>query len=169
MTHQDTARVHLVDRLWVVDAVPVAAAQHAEVIGVRGDVRQKIADLESRLAAWPERLDRAEQGILRHLAPSHHLTKTARQRLAGVLGQVRFGIEQIHVAWPTVHEQPDNALGSGGEVGMTRCQWIARRPGLLLQQTGQCQSANASARLQQKLTAIVVLRKMRLARRHLWS
>ena len=119
--HENRAGVHLVHRLRMVHAVAVATAQHANVIRVPGDVREEVADLEAGLAARAKRLDRAKQRIARDFAARHHLAKTARQRLAGVLGQVRLGIEQIHVARPAVHEQPNDTLGPWSEMRLPRC------------------------------------------------
>ncbi|GIT78184.1 MAG: hypothetical protein Ct9H300mP32_5660 [Verrucomicrobiota bacterium] len=51
----------------MVNTVTMATAKHANVIRMLGDVRHKITDLKTRLAAWAKRLDRAKQRILRNL------------------------------------------------------------------------------------------------------
>ena len=45
--------------------------------------------------------------------------------LAGVLVQLRLGVEALEVAGAALHEEPDDALGLGGEVRQAR----GRRPG----------------------------------------
>ena len=125
--HQDAAGVHLIDRLRMIHAVAVQAADHAQLVGMFGDLRQEVADLQARLAARPKRLDRREQRILGHFAPRHHHAEALGQRLAGVLHEVGLGIEQIDMARPAVHEQPDHPLHARLEMGLARA--IRRRGG----------------------------------------
>ena len=145
----------------MVDAVTVATAQHAKLVRNPGDVREEIADLKAGLAAWVKRLDGAKQRVARYFAARHHLAKTARQRLAGVLGQIRLGVKQIHVARSAVHEQPNDTPDPWSEMRLPRRERIGRArpsgPRLLLHQARQGQAANPAAGFQQKLPPIALL------------
>ena len=54
----------------------------------------------------------------------------AGQRLAGVLGERRLGVERVDVRRPAVHEQVDDVLGLGREVrrAAAAADWRSRRP-----------------------------------------
>ena len=116
LAHLDGARVHLIDRLRVVHAVAMATADHAHLIGQLSHVGQEVADLDPALPMLPKRLHRCQQRVLRHLPPSLHGSVAVRQRLAGVADEVGLRIEEIDMARPTMHEEPDDALRLGGKV-----------------------------------------------------
>ena len=77
------------------------------------------------------------------IAPAHHhadggcalianLLDVARERLAVHAVQFRLRVEEIHLAWPTVHEQLDDRPGSGGVMTGARMEI-----GRLIRLTGQ--------------------------------
>jgi hypothetical protein len=119
-THEDAAGIHLIDRLRMVHAIAVQRANHAQLVGQFGDVRQELTHRDGRLAARFELLHRLEQRILHHVAPRHDFAELLRQRLARVLDEVGLGVEQIDVAGPAVHEQPDDPLRPRRKVRLPR-------------------------------------------------
>ena len=60
----------------MVHTVPVAAAHDAQIIRKLRHIGKEIAYLEPRLAAWPERLQRRKQRVLRDGAAGHYLSET---------------------------------------------------------------------------------------------
>ena len=74
-------------------AVAVAAAEHAEVIDARGDVRQQIGDFDAGLAVLVELVLRGEELVLIHPAACFHSAERFRQFLAVQALQFRFRIE----------------------------------------------------------------------------
>ena len=71
LAHEDGAGVHLVNRLRVIDAVTVTAADYAEVIGQLCEVREEFADLETGLSVFVEGLDGSEEGIPGDVTTGH--------------------------------------------------------------------------------------------------
>src|SRR5262245_3620588 len=101
----------------MVDAVAMAGAQDAQIVSARGQLRQEIADLETRLPARLEWAHRPQKRVGGHFAARHDRSKTLGQWLAGVSDQFRFGIEEIDVAGATVHKEVNDALSAWREVG----------------------------------------------------
>jgi hypothetical protein len=62
-------------------AIAMEASKDAQVIGALGNVREKIADLQSGLPMLPKRSDCRQQRILRYFASRHHGPKTIGDRL----------------------------------------------------------------------------------------
>ena len=108
LAHQDRAGVHLVDGLGVIDAVGPARANHRQVVGTLGEVRQEVGDLDSALAALAKRPPGGEQRVVSHLAPGGDRPEAGRQRLAGQPLQVGLGVERLEMARAAVHEQVDH-------------------------------------------------------------
>ena len=100
----------------MVHAVAVATADHAHLIRQPRHVRQEIADLDAALPVPAKRFHGAEQRVLRDFAPRFDRTKTGRQRLARVANEFGLRIKQIHMARPTVHEEPDHPLRLRGKM-----------------------------------------------------
>ena len=67
--------------------------------------------------------------------------------------QFGFGVESVHMAWPTVHEQVDDPLGLAGEMG---APWLKRiqSPGLVgCQKRGEPQATHAHTHATKPLAA----------------
>ena len=68
--------------------------------------------------------------------------------LAGVFVEHRLGVEGVDVRRAAVHEDVDDALGFGGEVGCVRAERIGRGGGCFLgadDQVAECECAEAHA------------------------
>ena len=124
LAHQNAAGIHLVDRLRMIDAVAVAASQHAKFVGMFRGVREKVADLKTGFAAWSKRSDRAEQRIFCHISPRHNRTETVGQRRPRKSHEFRLRIQQVDVRGTSMHEQPDHPSGSWSKMRLTRSEWI---------------------------------------------
>ena len=122
------------------------AADHAQFVGARGDVRQQIADPQSRLAALLE-LPQALQPLAAWTGALRTGVGFQLGRLAVPLGQLGLGIERVDVRNAAVHEQKDHVLGP-------RREMRARRPGFRRRpaagQPGERQPAKAHARSLEK-------------------
>ena len=70
----------------------------------------------------------ASSGLRRDLAARRHRAEARRQGLAGEPLEVGLGVERLEVARPAVHEQEDDPLGLGREVGRPRGQRVGRSP-----------------------------------------
>ena len=111
---QEAAGVCLMDGWGMVDAVAVQAADDKQVVRLRRDVRQKITNFKTRLAAGSKWFEGAEQRVLGDVATCHDRPETVRQRLPGIADQIGFGIKEIHVRGTAMHKQPDHAFGPRG-------------------------------------------------------
>ena len=110
LAHQDAAGVHLIHRLRMVHAVAVQLR-----ITHRSSASSAICGRKSLTSRpdWPRGrsgLTGGQERILGHLAAGHHHAEALGQRLAGELDQIGLGIEQIDMARPAMHEEPDHAL-----------------------------------------------------------
>ena len=87
--------------------------QEGYVIHASGQVRHQVADPAPTLAVLPQR-DRRFKHLTRFtrrgLDPH---TRTRIEGLARPTEQLRFVIEEVHLAGPAIHEQLDHSLGSG--------------------------------------------------------
>jgi hypothetical protein len=110
LAHLDGAGVHLIDRLRMIHAVAMATADDAHLIGDARHVRQEVADLDPALPMLPKRLHRCQQRVLRDFASRFDGAVALRQRFARMADEFGLRIEQIDVARPAVHEEPDHAL-----------------------------------------------------------
>ena len=88
--------------------VPWTRVDHAEVVDVAGDLREKFADPEAALAVLRELPRRGEQ-IARRGELDAGLGEG--QRLAVIASEQWLGIERIDVRRPALHEQKDHPLG----------------------------------------------------------
>lgn len=100
----------------MIHTVAVAAPDHAQLVGHTRQMRQEIAHLQPALASLGERLHGSDQRIGRHLPPRLKRAHALRQRLARPADQLRLRIEQIHMARPAVHGEPDDSLCLRGKV-----------------------------------------------------
>lgn len=96
--------------------IRVHGTNHADVINVRGDVREEVADFDAALAVRLE-LEGRLKGRAR-LALGLEIVH--RQRLAVELGEHGLGIKGVHVRRPAVGEDVDDAFGLGGKLRGTR-------------------------------------------------
>ena len=87
--------------------------QHAQVVGLAGDVREEVTNPEAALAVLPELPGRFEDGSdaveLSLFDPSHGLVGV----LAMVLRQQRLVIEAVHLRHSPFHEQEKNTASLG--------------------------------------------------------
>src|SRR5205823_3519039 len=77
-------------------------------------------------------------------------------RLACILVEGGFGVEALQVADAAEHEQPDDALGPWGEVGLAvrRAPWPrGPRDAVAVQHRGQGQAGEAQAAIRQEAAA----------------
>ena len=117
------AAVHQHQRRLMIGHVGVHRADDAEVVGVRtGGSGEQLADLQTALPV-PAKLERRAHGGA-GLALGAEVG--ARQRLSVVLRQQGLGVERVDVRRAAVHEQVDDLLGPGGELGRPRGQGIER-------------------------------------------
>ena len=93
-------------------------ADHAELVGVLGNIRIELADLHATLAVAGELEGRGEDvadpialGFLQLLLHG------VGYGLAVQFREVVLGIEGVDLGGATVHEQVDDALGFAGELG----------------------------------------------------
>ena len=90
----------------------------------RADFGKELADLDAALAVALEGERRGHQGSVSLIAALR--AEVRRQRLAGVAGQRRFGVEGIDVRRAAVHEQEDEPLGPGRKVRVLGGERIGR-------------------------------------------
>ena len=96
-------RVHLADAAGVRDAVGPAGADHGQLVGLRGDVRQPVRHPQAAVAVL---LPRAVGGEDRRIEFAHRRDdplEARRHRLAGERRQRRLGVEQVDVTRPPLH------------------------------------------------------------------
>ena len=138
------AAVHQEQRRFVAGDVGVHRADHGDVVDRLGGATEDVADLDAALAVLVEFERRGEGGA--GLALGRECA--AGQQLAGIFVEHRFGIERVDVRRAAVHEDVDDALGFGGEVGRVRAERIGRGGGRFLgahDQVAECERAEAHA------------------------
>src|SRR5262249_44354763 len=86
-------------------------------------------------------------------APPRDMAAGRRRAVAGVLGQGGMGAEGGEVARPAVHEQEDDALRPGREVGGLRGERAGGALRLAGQHPGEAEGAEAAPEVGQHLTA----------------
>ena len=143
-------------------AVGVARLEHRQLVGMPADVRKIIGDeqpaLASRAEGPPVRREEADAA-----AAGVDVFFVLRQRLVGVLLQLRLVVERVHLAGAAVHHQENAVLGFAEVVGAAGLEWpgfrLAKRPGVTRkktvypQQRRQCQSREPGPHLPHKLAA----------------
>jgi len=146
----------------MVDAVAVATPDYAQFVGRLGEVWEKIADFQTRLAVRCKRQDRPHQRVLQDIPAGHHGAEAFGQRLSCVFHQVRFRIEQIDMAGAAMEKNPNDSFRERCKVWFSGCERICGRPTggfvgpngsqrLGYQQRGQRESADAAASTQQEI------------------
>ena len=120
--HRECGRV-------VIELIGVQRANQADVVGTRGDVRQQIGKLHAALAVALE-FSRAgpERGVFLDKREPHVFQQRRRKLLAGQLGQLRLGIEQVELRRCAVHEQEDAPLGPRREMRLRPRVAAGRHP-----------------------------------------
>lgn len=108
------AAVHLQEGGRMVRHVGLHAADEAELVRVRGDLREQLADPQAALAALLELPHRGHELARGHLAFADGFARVFRQ-----LG---FVIKAVHMRWPAVHAEEKHALGLGGEMRLLRSE-----------------------------------------------
>ena len=116
-------------------------------------MREKLGDLDAALPPFAEpegTADIEELGVF-------GLVRSAAGDRSVVPGEIRFGVEGVHVAGPPAHEQEDAGLGLGRQVGGLGGQWAGRRfrgqQSFSLHQVGQGQAPQTGSTLQEKVPA----------------
>lgn len=102
-------------------AVGVARLEHRQLVGVPADVRKIIGDeqtaLASRAEGPPVRREEADAA-----AAGVDVFFVLRQRLVGVLLQLRLVVERVHLAGAAVHHQENAVLGLAEVIGAAGLQ-----------------------------------------------
>ena len=123
---QHAAGVHLNVRGAVGEGVHVERLDHRHLVHVPGGVRKGVRAPKARLAPPFELPYRAENLLLADASATH----LDVDGLAVMLGQFRLVVEQVHLAWPTVHVQVNAGLGLGREMrfaGLERIRVVSQR------------------------------------------
>ena len=82
----------------MVDAVGLARADHRQLVGALGEVREEVGDRQAAPAAGAEGPPGAEQRVRRDLPAGGDMAEAGRQRLAGEALEVGLGVERLQVA-----------------------------------------------------------------------
>ncbi len=106
----DEAGVHLEERGAVVVALRVHAADHAQAVGMPRQIRINLRHVDSGLAVLRETIWALHGHVLRLAAHEGVLRFPNRDRLAVILRQRRFRIEEIDMRRSAIHEQEDHRL-----------------------------------------------------------
>ena len=156
------AGVHGNQRRAVRMAVGVARLEHRQLVGVPADIRKIIGDeqtaLASRAEGPPVRREEADAA-----AAGVDVFFVLRQRLVGVLLQLRLVVERVQLAGAAVHHQENAVLGFAEVVGAAGLEWpgfrlakrlgVTRKKTVYPQQRRQCQSREPGPHLPHKLAA----------------
>jgi hypothetical protein len=142
--------------MFVVAVFREQGTDDGNLIGMTGDVRQRLRKLQAGLTVLVELVRALEQVAGDLLVIGHFL----RRRLAVVFLQQRLGIEQVDVARPAVHEQLNHRPGLRGEVRWFRLHIEGGRSGrirakrfVIPEESRQSQAAKAAAKASQHATA----------------
>src|SRR5688572_21809120 len=106
------------------DAVAVASAQQAKLIHVPGDVWQQVGHFDARLPVLAEGAQWREQFVFGNVAARLEVAERFWNGLAGESDQVRFGIEQIDVAWPARHEEENDITRARRKMRQLGCERV---------------------------------------------
>ena len=147
------AQVHEQAAGGVVVAVGVERPNHRHFVDPLAQVREKLGDLDAALSPFAEpegTADIEEFGAF-------GLVRSAAGNRSVVPGEIRFGVEGVHVAGTPAHEQEDAGLGLGRQVGGLGGQRAGGRfrgqQSLSLQQVGQGQPPQTGSTLQEEVPA----------------
>ena len=124
--------------MWPVACNIAARLEHRQLVGVPADIRKIIGDEQTTLASRAEgppvrrqEADAAAAGV--------DVFFVLRQRLVGVLLQLRLVVECVHLAGAAVHHQENAVLGFAEVVGTAGLQradcHLAKRLGLPCKKT----------------------------------
>src|SRR4051794_20093440 len=92
----------------MIQPVSYAAAENGEIVDMLRDLGIPIGDPDTALSVLLECALRGEQRVARGTHGGYHFTEGRGHRLTVELRKFRLGVEQIDVAWPAFHEQPDH-------------------------------------------------------------
>ena len=84
----------------MIDAVGPAGADHGQLVGAFGDVRQEIGDGQAAPAAVAEGPPGREEWVRRDLATGGDAAEALGQRLAGQALEVGLGVERLRWLGP---------------------------------------------------------------------
>jgi len=114
----------------VVEGFALHGANHAKVVGMLRDVREKIREFHAALAMLAKLARASEHGSSRlDEGQFQVLGQRGWKRFAMPLIQLGLGIEQVHLAGRALHKQEDHVLRLWREVGLLRRQRIGRLRG----------------------------------------
>ena len=116
------AAIHEHQARLMVGHLSMHRADHRQPIGVAGELREDVADLEAALAM----AGKAEGGRQRRSGLPFG-RKADRGGLVGIFRQRRLGIEGVDLRRAAVQKNMDDALGPRGEVGGLHCQRLKER------------------------------------------
>ena len=109
----------------MVEHVRLHAADQADVVGDRPDVRQHFRHLHAGLAVADKLSFRAEQlRVLFNEGEPFSLDVRLRNDLPRQFTQLRFVIIELQVARSAGHEEVNNVLRASGKMPITRREWI---------------------------------------------
>ena len=109
------AALHDEDRRFVIEVRGEHRADEGDVVDLLRQVRQDLGNLHARLAVLGELVRRRHESA--SLVDELDIVgQIASRRLPFVLRESGFGVKQIHLAWPAVHEELDDGLRLGLEV-----------------------------------------------------
>ncbi len=105
------------------DAFGVHAVQEAEIIDVAGHVRKQLGDPAAGFAVLGEFPGRLHDSLRRiAFAGVGSLAGVVKRHLLAIVrGEPRLVVERIDLADAALHEQKDDALGTGSEVRRLVC------------------------------------------------
>ena len=97
----------------MVGNIGVHGADDANIIDAGAYRREDLADLQAGLAAFPE----GEGRLVKSASLPFGAQPRRRRPLAMLFGEFGFGVEGVDLAGAAIHEQVNDMLGAGPEVG----------------------------------------------------
>ena len=150
------------DAWGVVHRLRVHAADKADFVGQRADVREHFAELDARLPIALERFDRGQCRPLAVAARHRGEPRRSADAVGDILARVGphdgLGIEEVDVRRPSALPEDDDALGLGGEMRQTRqprfpLRLVGSTRGAVSQQRRQGRHADSARRSSEELPA----------------
>ena len=156
---QEHPGIHFKHRRRVIIRLREARIDERHVVDVLRNVREDLRSMSARFSMLPK-LERRRK----HLAAGREkacLGIGSFELVAVAMLEFRFVIERVDLRRASRHEEPDDSLGRGGVVRLTRFQklWIGRRRSivqetLIAQQLCQTKTACTEGCAFQKLAAL---------------
>ena len=140
------ATVHLIHRGRMVDAVDLAAAVEAEIVGDAGEVGPVRRHVGAALAGL-DKFERTADVVAFAALHRGFLFPLAGEFIEVELGEHRLRVERVDVRGPALHHEKNAVLRFSGEVAGARRERIdfLGRAGGGRKQSGKCDAAEARA------------------------